>query len=193
LTILAVTSDAALTPVITFNQAVGDAAPLATLTVTTSSQLETGSNQQVGEVIIAENVTTTGSQTYTANRIELGNANESTSQTFTTGSGSIAFEVGNGSVSSVSSQPITLTVNGVTETKSASQLDNYIYVGQSDSSATSLVIDAGALQSNLTLELIALQLDASNEQYFGMVAQGDTNEATAECVSYLENNFLGCR
>jgi autotransporter-associated beta strand protein len=197
LTILAVTSDAALTPVITVNEVIGDTAPLATLTITTSSQLETDSSQTVGQIIISENVTTTGSQAYTANRIELGNANESTSQTFSVGSGSIAFEVGNGSVSSVSSQPITLVVNGVTETRSASQLDNYVYSGQGDSpdtsTATNLVLSAGSLQSNLKTELIALQLDASNEQYVGMVAQGDTAEATEECVRYLENNFLGCR
>jgi len=194
LTILAVTSDAALTPIITINQAVGDAAPLANLTITTSSQLETDSTQKVGEIIISDNVTTTGSQTYTANRIELGNANESTSQTFTTGSGSVAFEVGNGSVSSVSSQPITLVQTGFAESFSAQQLNNPIYYGQSNSPADSLsanpVLSAGSLQSNFNIELIALQLETSSEQSFGMVTQGAFTE---ECAVYFENNFLGCR
>jgi len=96
----------------------------------------------------------------------------------------------------------TLNLNGTTVTSGTSEpggtLTYYANSGvkfsanSSDTSTSSspLLVDAGALQNSLKIELIALQLDTRNEQSFGMVTEGVFTE---ECVIYFENNFLGCK
>ena len=104
LVVEAITTVPAEVPAITFTQAVGSIAPLASLTVKTGEQ-NTGSGAVIadtsinpydytGNITIAANVVTTGNQTYTANTIGLGNNQAGDGQIFTTHGGVIAFNTG---------------------------------------------------------------------------------------------------
>jgi hypothetical protein len=110
LVVEAIAINSAQMPAITFTQAVGSIAPLASLYVKTGDQNTDPSVNPVitdiaispanyaGNIAINANISTTGNQTYTANTIGLGNAQSSNQvtndQIFTTNGGVIAFNLG---------------------------------------------------------------------------------------------------
>jgi hypothetical protein len=110
LVVEAIAINSAQAPAITFTQAVGSIAPLASLYVKTGNQntdlsanpvitdIAISPTNYAGNIAINANISTTGNQTYTANTIGLGNAQNSNqvtnNQTFTTNGGVIAFNLG---------------------------------------------------------------------------------------------------
>jgi hypothetical protein len=157
-------------PTIAFNGVVGATAPLASLTVSTGAQ-DTGAGalysainitpaNLVGTVTIAENISTVGDQTYTANSFTLGNGTSNQSLDLTTENGNIAFNRGSstgsgftqggsgltvgisnagGTVSGLSGQG--LAVNVINRSASESN---------SDSSNLDGIVNAGTLASSLS-------------------------------------------
>jgi hypothetical protein len=153
-------------PTIDFNGVVGATAPLASLTVSTGAQ-DTGAGalysainitpaNLVGTVTIAENISTVGDQTYTANSFTLGNGTSNQALNLTTENGNIAFNRGSsaGSGFTQGSSGLTIgisnaggTVSGLSGQGLTVSMTNR---NASTSSSMGSIVNAGTLASSLS-------------------------------------------
>ena len=218
LVVRAVTTNGSQTPTIALNQAIGNVAPLAGLSVTTGMQNATVTSpysdtsidptHYLGNLTIAGNVSTTGNQTYTANTIGLGNSSQSSNQNFTSNGGLIMFNVGaiGGGISSSNSLPIDVILHGgsisglngtgisynnigdVVAPSTSNAISNTVSTASANSEYPS-VATGGSVQSSLNTQLAQSYVERADDQSGGSVTVGSPSEA---CVLRYESNYLSC-
>lgn len=126
LVVEAIAINSAQVPAVTFTEAVGSIAQLASLYVKTGEQntssgavitdISIDPTNYVGNITIAGNISTTGNQTYTTNTVALGNsALPNASQVFATNGGIITFNLGQaagGGITNTGLAPVGFMLNG---------------------------------------------------------------------------------
>jgi hypothetical protein len=212
LDIKAVTVDTQ-TPSVTLNGAVGSSAPLASIAATTGLQdtsasaavsaIDTSASNLVGSIVVAQNVTTTSDQTYTANTVTLGGGtNNQTLALSSTQSGDIIFNTGvaanNGGVSQASpSATVAVYVSGGAVTGLSSNINYTTYNSASSNDSSSNLSSysgytgnlSGAIQNSLNMAF----LKTASESIFDQNLEGvDVGFSGQECGSGTPSSSSTC-